>query len=150
MLKQMKLNGLPQNKRRKAQYILRRVGNSGSCYGWSSVAEAPTGVARALLYIHVHSQGLAPLSSLSIIQVILPYLSSRRPPDLIPTETPSHLPTKLPGQVYPYAEQSRPFAVLPRTTRIALAKNLQFHARTKHIAIQHHSVREQQANGRLS
>lgn len=33
------------------------------------------------------------------------------------------------------------------TTRIALAKNLQVYARTKHIAIQHHSVREQQANG---
>lgn len=30
---------------------------------------------------------------------------------------------------------------------IALAKNPQFHARTKHIAIQHHFVREQQAIG---
>ncbi len=30
---------------------------------------------------------------------------------------------------------------------IALAKNPQFHARTKHIAIQHHFVREQQTAG---
>ena len=32
---------------------------------------------------------------------------------------------------------------------IALAKNPQFHSRTKHIAIQHHFVRERQANGEV-
>ena len=32
---------------------------------------------------------------------------------------------------------------------IALAKNPQFHSRTKHIAIQHHFVREKQAEGKV-
>ena len=32
---------------------------------------------------------------------------------------------------------------------IALAKNPQFHSRTKHIAIQHHFVREKQADGKV-
>jgi len=32
---------------------------------------------------------------------------------------------------------------------IALAKNPQFHARSKHIAIQHHFVREKQAEGKV-
>jgi hypothetical protein len=32
---------------------------------------------------------------------------------------------------------------------IALARNPQFHARTKHIAIQHHFVSEAQANGEV-
>ena len=32
---------------------------------------------------------------------------------------------------------------------IALAKNPQFHARTKHIDLQHHWVREKQAEGKI-
>jgi hypothetical protein len=32
---------------------------------------------------------------------------------------------------------------------IALAKNPQFHSRTKHIDIQHHSVREMQTDGKV-
>ena len=42
-----------------------------------AVAEAPTGVARALLYEYiVRASTLSPLNSTSIIQVILSYLSS--------------------------------------------------------------------------
>ena len=56
-------------------YRVRSVGIEGHAVA-EVVAEAPSGVARALLYCTIDSQGLSLFPSSSIIQVILPYPSS--------------------------------------------------------------------------